>query len=545
MTAMHRLKNAGIALSLANLCFFSVWAQLLPGAYGHYFLKSPPTVAMHVAVMLDLLVLTAVFWLLTRLARRSRRGWLLTLAQLTFLLVLCSALNVVRHHYRPFLAGQPLLVSAAWPPVLKIMLLGVALVMLLRWFRPAIRVATCVALLLLPFALVTIPQAAWAAIKVSRHAPFAAFADKPPAPPLPVKAGAPRVLWFLFDGLDYRLTFVERSPTLHMPNVDRFRSQALAATHAYSPAGNTILSVPALLTGRPIEDARPVRANELMLKLSDATEPVGWSTLPNIFSGAQALGFNTAVVGYCHPYCRMFGQQLTQCSWETDWWQPIGLDDPDMTVPDIMLRLVPRVADSLREGVPVVNRWPLFSSLGSLLQPKRDPHQHRREHITRYLRTVEMARRAATDPSLGLVLVHWPIPHWPMIYNRFKEDFNWQGESTYTDNLALVDRTLGEMRHAMEQAGTWEATTIVMTPDHWFDRHDRTDRRVPFVLKLAGQREPATYDPPFNTLLLHDLVLAVLRGELSAPKQVAWWLDANRARVATPVPESRQQETSP
>ncbi len=540
---MRRFKDAGIALSLANLCFFSVWAQLLPGAYGHYFLKSPPTVAVHAAVLLDVLALAAILWCSMRLARRSGRAAVLTAARCAFLLILLVVLNVVRHHSRPLLAGQPLLMSASWPPVIKVILLAFALVVAWRWFQRVVRAAALVTLVLLPFAFLTFAQSARAAIDVMRHVTPAEFTDRGPAPPHPARpAGAPRVVWFLFDGLDYRWTFTERPPTLQMPNVDRFRGGALFATHAYSPAGNTLLSVPALLTGRPIEAARPVRANELMVKFSDAAQPKGWSTFSTIFSEAQALGFNTAVAGYYHPYSRLFGRDLTRCSWETDWWQPIGLDDPSLTVPQAMRLWVPRMLDGLREGTPVVNRWPLRGFAETLLDNARDPHRQRREHIGHYQRTLEAAGRIVTDPSLGMVLVHWPIPHRPPIYDRFAEDFDWRGERTYVDNLALVDRTLGQMRHAMEAAGTWETTTILITPDHWFERHDRTDLRVPFVLKLAGQQQPLVYDPSFNTLLLHDFVLAVLRGELSTPAQVVRWLDVNRSRVATPVPEIPQQE---
>ena len=55
------------------------------------------------------------------------------------------------------------------------------------------------------------------------------------------------------------------------------------------------------------------------------------------------------------------------------------------------------------------------------------------------------------------------------------------------------------------------------------------DPRIPFVLKLAGPHEPITYDPAFNTVLTHDLLLALLRGEVSGPQSVVAWLDAHRS----------------
>ena len=119
------------------------------------------------------------------------------------------------------------------------------------------------------------------------------------------------------------------------------------------------------------------------------------------------------------------------------------------------------------------------------------------------------------------------------------------GDRGYLDNLALVDRTVGELRRAMERAGTWDQTTVVISADHWWrtemwsrgpflTKEDaalsgtKMDHRIPFVVKLAGQQEPVIYDHPFNTVLTHDLLLALLRGEVSSPQTVAAWLDAHR-----------------
>lgn len=528
----HKLKDFGIALSLANLCFFPVWAQVLPGAYSHYFLKAPPSARVNLATIVAVWTLATMLWGLTTLARRNAWRPMLGLARWTFLLVLVVTLNEIRQQWRPVLAGHSAL-TATWPFLVKAGLALAALVIIYRWFQRVIRAATLVVLILLPFVLVTCSQAAWAAIKVGSHIPFAEFADKPPAPLLPAKSGAaPRVLWLLFDGFDYRLTFVERPATLSMPNVDRFRNGACSANQAYSPAGNTLLSMPALITGRPVDTARPLRSDELMVRCSDTGETVGWSALPNLFSQARALGFNTAIAGFYHPYCRVIGNHLTQCSWETTLWGSTRLlNDPDMSVPELMVHLMPLVLDGLREGTPFLWRLSWSQRAVEILQPPLPLHKQRREHITTYLRILQQAKPVATDPSLGLVLVHWPVPHKPPIYDRVKGDFDWQGERAYEDNLALVDRTVGEMRRAMEQAGTWDTTTILITADHWFDRHDKTDRRVPFLLKLAGQKDAVAYDATFNTLLLHDLVLAVLRGEISNAMSAVRWLDQRRSQA--------------
>jgi hypothetical protein len=46
---------------------------------------------------------------------------------------------------------------------------------------------------------------------------------------------------------------------------------------------------------------------------------------------------------------------------------------------------------------------------------------------------------------------------------------------------------------------------------------------------LHGFSETLIYNPSFNTVLSQDLLLALLRGELSAPPDVTAWLDLRRS----------------
>jgi hypothetical protein len=116
----------------------------------------------------------------------------------------------------------------------------------------------------------------------------------------------------------------------------------------------------------------------------------------------------------------------------------------------------------------------------------------------------------------------------------------------------LVDRTLGELRRAMESAGVWDQTTVLVSSDHWWriniwaTEHPLTeeeatitggkmDYRVPFILKLKDQNEPIIYNPEFNTIITHDLFIALLHGELSKANEVVTWLDKQPTRRILPI----------
>jgi arylsulfatase A-like enzyme len=158
---------------------------------------------------------------------------------------------------------------------------------------------------------------------------------------------------------------------------------------------------------------------------------------------------------------------------------------------------------------------------------------------------------AATDSALSLIMIHFPAPHFPYVYDRRKDDFTFESGVNYFDNLELVDRTFRDLRRVMERAGWWDDTVVLVSSDHWWKFYqwetiqplteeeksatsEGIDYRVPFMLKLKRQRENVIYNPPFNTVLSQDLLLALLRGELSTPSDVTAWLDRHRSIGKSP-----------
>jgi len=133
-------------------------------------------------------------------------------------------------------------------------------------------------------------------------------------------------------------------------------------------------------------------------------------------------------------------------------------------------------------------------------------------------------------------VVHLPVPHAPHAYNRRTGEFTLGNApiAGYVDSLALLDRTIGEIRRDMENAGTWDSTTVLFTTDHPYREamqlDGKSDPRIPYILKLAGQKEGVEYAPQFNTVLTADLLMAVLRGEIADTESAAAWLDRNRQR---------------
>ena len=142
-----------------------------------------------------------------------------------------------------------------------------------------------------------------------------------------------------------------------------------------------------------------------------------------------------------------------------------------------------------------------------------------------------------------MVLLHYPLPHPPAIYDRAHGLVTEQNHAGYfdgyIDNLALVDVTLREIRTAMEAAGQWDNSFVLLSSDHPYKEDARRHPWIPFLLKAPGEKAAVSYPGPFNSVLSQELILTALRGEIRTSEDAAAWLDRNRSRYpAVPATEA-------
>ena len=546
-------RDLSTALSLSNLCFIALWRSLLLPSYSFYYYhtKVPPLPAEYVAVVLDVLLLAALFFIAARITRRSTSNRVKKAARVVFVLALSLPLYgllsqidnpSVRRLVMPIL-GDQIMVARLLFTIPLTAALFLTLVALLKLDK-AVSVGVMLILILAPFVLVTFSQAAFMAVKYGNAGPES---TAPPLAGKEVRKG-PRVLWLVFDELDYRTVFSERPATVKLGELDRLASESLFATNAFPPSRETFLAFPALITGKLVSAARRVSPQELMIKFGDDAPAVSWSAQPNIFSRARELGFNTALVGWYHPYCRILGSSLTRCAWLGQ--GPIAnvkeeIDRPPASGASAVAFSMYSYARQLVRAAPVV----------AVIFPEQDDKGEivRRKQVLFFNTMYRQALEAAKDPDLGLVMIHWSIPHFPNIYNRSEDIVSDGPGRSYLDNLKLVDRTVGNLRREMESEGIWESTVVLVSSDHWWRSSEwkkqpgwtaedeslggETDHRVPFILKLAGEVQGTTYNSPFNTVLSHDLLLAILSGDVSDTKGAAAWLDQHRSIGRSPYDE--------
>ena len=96
----------------------------------------------------------------------------------------------------------------------------------------------------------------------------------------------------------------------------------------------------------------------------------------------------------------------------------------------------------------------------------------------------------------------------------------------------------------MESAGVWTNTWVLISADHWWREarllDEKMDHRIPFILKPAGASAGQVYPSPFCTIITHDLLLAILRGDIRDVQELPSWMD--RHKTAPPAGYTDQEE---
>lgn len=467
-----------------------------------YFMKLPPAPAEYWAAIVSVLLLGGIFSLITIFVSRIQAGPLMRVARCAWLLLLLKIAVVFVSPLRSLLLqlfGDYRLPLLSIAGVLLVLAFGLWPVKVFPWAMYGL-------LIFSPFVLVTTAEAGWRAI---RYDP-AAFLDKTTVAPIPSDPSSPRVVWLVFDTMDQRLIFEDRAASLRLPEMDHLRGVSVYASRAYPPAGSTLGSIPSLILGKKVVAKRPAGPGDLLVSDNGTAADASWAGQANVFSRVRALGLNSAAFGWYHPYCRALAADLTQCHWV-----------------------------EFEEWVNVTGRTfaqSLLNQLGMIVYLPHAQSLAMEERVRRRNELVSAALATVGDKSIQLLFLHLHGAHVPYVYNRFESQFittdpegYGYNPQHYMDGLALADRSLGRVRRTLEEAHAWDTTTVLLSSDHWYRESQaldgKTDKRVPFLLKMAGQTAPVRFDTPFNTSLTQGLVVAILRKEVVSPRDALAWLE--------------------
>jgi hypothetical protein len=499
-----KLRDYALGFSIANLLLLSVWSELLfTNKTAVYYMFSPPGRSDYFAAVINTVLLGTLFFAIVQLIRWKGRPWHLKAARIGFIIAVLIAANIYRLQFTTNF-GIGVLTAKLSKTGMLIPAFAVCAVLglIVIYFRRFVfQIVTVFILLLAPFGVITTVQALVKGLTVTAFQPGSA--EK-----LNVNSNlqrGPRVVWIIFDELDESV-LKNRPSRLFPAALDAFWFSSTRVFNARSPSNLTSVSIPSLLIGIPLVEAHPQNSSELSVLEKDSSAAVPLSNIPNIFSRAKSAGFQTTAVGWYHPYCRLFQKDLDNCS-----WQPV-------------FQTITGQVPAAKKNIPNA----MLDQLASI-----NPFNRRRLAIHAYQNILEDSKKVLKTAS-GLIFLHFPIPHPPAIYNRNSEKLttiNFSNVKGYVDNVGLVDRAFQQLQLAMQDAGVWDETAVILSSDHpWRDAisfHGKESSYVPFLLKMPYQTERIDLHVLFETVKTSELVLAILNGQLKTDKDAAQWIESN------------------
>lgn len=389
-------------------------------------------------------------------------------------------------------------------------------------------------------------HAPFSAEATARAIPAKASSGAISAPAFPAAAAspnssspkAPSIVWVIFDEFDASIAWRNRPASMKLPWIDRFRAEAVNFTNASAPSTYTVTAIPSLLTGLPYDRVVRKETSDILLAVPGSDKEYSFRDTPNVIDWANAAGVPVSLVGWTHPYCRIFGSKLAQCAWH---------ENPHMSSSQtwaVALRDLsfPRAvfAQMWQEGKGISADPCDGTGLRNLTTVGFEDYRETLRGIVDLQR--EEVRGFLQSGVKGLRILHLATPHPPGISREKGKSSAGDDKlnTAFAANYATADSIFGEIRSILEERGEWDSSLVILTSDHGLrsfweltsclaeeDRQllqHRDERSVPLIVKWPGGAAPATIEEPVSTLVLAPMVRAYLQREMATPEEFARWI---------------------
>lgn len=336
-------------------------------------------------------------------------------------------------------------------------------------------------------------------------------------------AAAPhRIVWILFDELSRDQTFDHRYPGLALPAFDRFAQESVSFSNVQPDGYMTEFVIPGLMDGQVITGEKTDLDGRFYVKSESAPKWHLYAADRTLLADAQQAGWSTGLSGWFLPYCRLYSGQLNDC-FRT-------MRDP---VPGGYSRRQSVLWNAL---API--RTPLLQMTGQVRKTSLT-----QEHAQDFEDILGHGMAMIADERIGFVLVHLPVPHPPGFYNRGTDMLGRPG--SYVDNLALADKTLGELLQHIAKTAAADRTTVLISSDHswripmWspaagWTREDEAalgnrgfDQRPVLMVRLPDERTGTLMTAPFPIIREHELIEMILKHRITTSEQLRDWAATN------------------
>jgi hypothetical protein len=501
---LSRGKRAALALVVATLIFgqqIASWST--PGNRFLYFWQRSDALWLITAILVMGILLFGLAQVVRRWgSHRVRRGFRL-LFSVGFVQLLVTL-------FLPSSVERPLGGAAST------MLLVAGLVTAGIWLAEAtvVRATVTAGLLLAPLPPILFLQ-------MLTWRPWRQCADRVAPAPEP---NARPVFVLLFDEWSLHRSTDRNGFLLELSRLRELAQTSFVFRNARSPGKVSYKSIPRILFQEP----GSLTIGNGRAEWTDASQSNPIEGRPNLFRLARSHGYGTALSGWYLPYAALVGDDLDRCRVYQQEVKRRGA----LRLWDVLWANLQFLPDPVSRGT----WWALYSRIFS----------------ENWFQLAGKIERDALDlarhsPQNTLVLIHYPLPHGPFI---FEANGGYRGPfpgsrlhgttDDYERHLLYMDSVLGKFLDALEHSGRLDSALVVVTSDHSWQRDPDVDARtpsqlqqVPLLVKWPGQRFGASVQREFCLLDLGGIIEAAI-GERITPIEARVLLDTLTSSPAAP-----------
>jgi hypothetical protein len=300
-----------------------------------------------------------------------------------------------------------------------------------------------------------------------------------------------QVVWIVFDEFDPEIAF-SSNELARLPNFSELLKESVYFKHNYSPAGNTIAAIPAMLVGTGISRVVTNTTSKLTI-VSDGNQKISFNYENSIFSRLRYIGINSEILGFYHPYCEIF--KTVSCrafsysirnNWYSGAFEVIFGRKP--------LKYIDRIDEGTVEPMGYITKQQLA-------------------YMPEFLANEDSAFK----------FLHLNIPHLPA--NFAEKEFNKKGldlQQKYLLNLELSDLVLKKIMDEINKKNGID-TLLILSSDHWFrERNDADGKAHPALLiaKLSNSNDQIEEYKKTSSANISDLVYEYFMGNILTHKDI-------------------------
>lgn len=514
-------RELGASYSLANLFFIISWKELTYPGMDHYLDPAKASLWEILAIFSDVLLITIVFLVLLRLAHVANK-FAATLYGLVFVAIGILAFGPLSYEFMKWYSPETGRFVDLVIPALVFAICSLMAIIKRAGLSSLMDNLLTVSLCLLPFSFIIVIETFRQQIFIDANTFLPQVIERSVSAE-ELRPISQKVIWVIFDELDSSYLSAADKNNTDISEFQLWSKKAFVATNAFAPNKRTQDSIPSLLTGRNVREAIATAPNDLLLYPLDGSKAFSLRESSNIFTELSIRGGRNALVGWFHPYCRVFTDSLHQCYWGE-------VRDPKCSNTADFSECNFRIFLRALEHVPLLIKF--FTSL-----PDRNIELSGANHRVQSYRHQYLTKAALDslqDPNIDFSFYHFSVPHWPFLARS--DD----GDETHYSALEVANDTLGALRKSLEDTGRWDSTVIIVSSDHaeraknsgdfsFLPEEQRmeavNDTRIPFIVKFANQETPVAYEPILNTVISKQLIIEIFENRIKTATDMVAWLD--------------------